>query len=119
MNQNSPNQEGVRKPVLIAIGVIALTAGGFILMSMRGGKPEKAPETVQEAPTTHVARSAPAAPAAETAAPEPIPPPPVAAADAPTNRLAASPAAKLTAIPRGLEPSAETRRLVRAWPTST
>ncbi len=112
MNQNPPQSEGIRKPVLLVLVVIALTAGGFILMSLRGSKPEPAPEVAKETPTP------PARPARAHAETNPAdnppaePTPPVAAAvPAPTESTRPKPP-PAAVLPPGPEPSAETRRLV-------
>jgi hypothetical protein len=113
MNEIPPNPEGVRRPVLIAIAVIALTAGGFMLMSMRGGKPDPVPEVAQEPTPTRPASVRPATPPADTLPSDPTPPPPAVAVPAPPPERAAVPrTTTVGAIPPGAEPSAETRRLV-------
>jgi len=105
MNPNSPNPEGVRKPVLIGIGVIALVAGGILIVSLRGGKPEPVPEPVTEsAPRARTARATPETPPAETPPVETLTPPPPAAATTPVKIS--------NALPPGPEPTAATRALV-------
>jgi hypothetical protein len=109
MNQNPP--EGVRKPVVIVIVAVALAAGGLVLMKMRGGKSEPAPQSTPEPTPTRTVKRPPEAPPAETMPVEAAPPaPPPTTSPAVATRNAATPSA--AAIPRGPEPTPETRRLV-------
>ena len=110
MNQESPNQDGVRKPVLIALVALALVAGGFVFMRTRGSKPDAAPEPTPDPTPARIVKASRESPPPELAATTPVEPAPPSTPPATTapKRMAVMTAG----IPRGPEPSPETRRLV-------
>jgi hypothetical protein len=114
MNEKS-SSDGVRKPVLIVIVAVAVLAGGLVLMKMRGSKSAPPPETASEAAPIQAKKTkpeTPAEPASPSEAAKPAPPPATPAPAPTSSQTAAASAVPAGTIPRGPEPTPETRRLV-------